>query len=202
MCHSVEIYLPGLTRSAAEDRLRVAVPRASRRGAFAPASRGGGSPASAVAAALACRAAGWLRLPGTAMLLILAGCAAEPGPSSGGAGDPGAEGPADTQVIDRTGVGSGLESFTVRRHGRLVKVDFLNVSPGVYRVVATSRSGRGLDRGDARIAYDAAFAAAQSIDCGGQPLLVVADSAAYQEEDRRSVLTQGAPGWMFQGRCG
>lgn len=144
-----------------------------------------------------------LRLSGAALLLALAaGCAAEPSPGPDGAGDPNAAGPADTRVVDATGLNSDVPSFTVRRQGRLMQVQFFQAGGGVQRVVVTSRSGRALDRADARMAYDAAFAAAQQLDCVGQPALVVPDSATFQEQDDRTALTQGAPAWVFRGRCG
>ena len=57
-----------------------------------------------------------------------------------------------------------------------------------------------LDLAGARTAYDAAFEAAQGVNCGGQPMMMAADDDACQ--DRRFALTQGAPAWTFQGRCG
>ena len=146
-----------------------------------------------------------LLLCGAALLLALvAGCADRPAPPGlDGAGDPNAVGPADTRVVDATGLDSDAPSFTVRRQGRLMHVQFHRVGGVVQRVIVTARSGRGLDRSDARPAYDAAFAAAQQIDCGGgAPVLINADSATFQEDDRRTALTQAAPAWIFQGRCG
>lgn len=143
-----------------------------------------------------------LRLTGAALLLAFAaGCAAKPAPGPDGAG-PDAAGPADTRVVDATGLDSDVPSFTVRRQGRLMQVQFYQAGGGIQRVVVTSRSGRALDRADARTAYDAAFAAAQQLNCVGQSALVEPDSATFQEQDDRTALTQGAPAWIFRGRCG
>jgi hypothetical protein len=134
-------------------------------------------------------------------LALVAGCAPEPAPEP--AGEAAGEGPADTRVVDAAGLGSDAPSFTVRRQGRLMQVLFLRVEGGVHRVVVMARSGRGLDRSDARTAYDAAYEAAQQIDCGGgAPPEIDADSATFQEDDRRTALTQGAPAWIFRARCG
>ena len=145
-----------------------------------------------------------LRLPAVTLLLaIAAGCAARPAPGPDATGTADVAGPADTQVVQSTGTGSGVSSFIVRRQGRLMQVQIFRAGGGERRVVVTSRSGRGIDRADARQAYDAAFTAAQQFDCGaGQPLQVDPDSATFQEEDQRTALTQGAPAWLFQGRCG
>ena len=145
-----------------------------------------------------------LRLAGAALLLAFAaGCAAEPAPGPDAAADAGAAGPAETRVVDATGLGGDVPSFTIRRQGRLMKVEFYRAGGGVQRVIVTSRSGRALDRADARTAYDAAYAAAQQLDCGGgQPALVEPDSATFQEQGDRTALTQGAAAWLFRGRCG
>ncbi len=141
---------------------------------------------------------------GAAVLLALAaGCTARPAPGPDAAANADATGPTDTQVVQATGVGGDVASFTVRRQGRLMQVQVYRVGGGVQRVLVTSRTGRGIDRADARQAYDAAFAAAQQFDCGGgQPMQIYPDSATFQEDDQRSALTQGGPAWLFQGRCG
>ncbi|MEM9060765.1 MAG: hypothetical protein AAGD13_09930 [Pseudomonadota bacterium] len=105
-------------------------------------------------------------------------------------------------VTGSVGAGTNIERFDVRRQGRPLIVRVFNRGEGLRTVAVSSRSIRGLDRSDARMAYDAAFEAAQEIDCSGSPMAVDAGSAQFQEEGRRSAFTQGEAAWIFQGRCG
>lgn len=140
-------------------------------------------------------------LPGVAaasLLVIAAGCAprVEPGAGEG----PGASA-ADVRVVERARDGSGLQQFDVRRDGRLFRVDVLTLGGGFRRVVVTQRSSRGMQRGDAQLAYEAAHAASLQVDCGGRPLAILPETATFQEEDRSTVLVKGAPAYVFEGRC-
>ncbi|MEL6998981.1 MAG: hypothetical protein AAFP68_12030 [Pseudomonadota bacterium] len=105
-------------------------------------------------------------------------------------------------VTGSVGEGSSVQRFDVRRQGRPLVVRIYNRGEGVRTVAVSARAVRGLDRADARMAYDAAFEASQQIDCAGSPMAVDAATATFQEEGRRSAFTQGEAAWIFQGRCG
>jgi hypothetical protein len=106
-------------------------------------------------------------------------------------------------VLDQTGQGTALQSFDVRRQGRRLQVRIADAGSGAKVIIVTARSFRGVDRADARIAYDAAFEAGTQLECGGgQGLNVFADSGTFQEEGRRSVYTNGEAAWVFRGQCG
>ena len=105
-------------------------------------------------------------------------------------------------VVGSSGEGSNIQRFDVRKHGLLMVVRVFNRGSGALTYAVSTRSYRGLDRSDARIAYDAAFEAAQQLDCSGSPAAVDGESAQFQEEGRRSAFTTGEAAWIFQGRCG
>ncbi len=129
---------------------------------------------------------------------VVAGCT-----SDGEAPEGNASGPENTEVIGERGAGTSVEAFEVRRQGRRFTVRFFDRGEGVRTITVSARSFRGIDRGDARLAYDAAFEAANRVDCGnGAPVNVFGETATFQEEGRRSAFTSGEPAWIFQGRCG
>ncbi|MEO1490936.1 MAG: hypothetical protein AAFV19_02140 [Pseudomonadota bacterium] len=133
--------------------------------------------------------------------LMVAGLAA----CSSGAEEEQAAAGAETNatVLDQTGQGTALQSFDVRRQGRRLQVQIADAGAGAKVIVVTARSFRGVDRADARIAYDAAFEAGNRLECGGgQGLDVFADSGTFQEEGRRSAFTNGEAAWVFRGQCG
>lgn len=127
-----------------------------------------------------------------AACLMLAACAQ---------GEPANE-QTNAAVLGSTGEGSNIQTFDVRRGNARLSVQVFNRGGGVRTFAVSTRSFRKIDRGDSRLAYDAAFEAAQKIDCVGGPAAVDPGSAVFQEEGRRSAFTNGEAAWIFQGRCG
>ena len=105
-------------------------------------------------------------------------------------------------VLGSTGEGSNIQNFDVRRGNVRLAVRVFNRGGGIRTFAVSTRSFRKIDRGDSRVAYDAAFEAAQQLDCSGSPAAVDAGSAVFQEEGRRSAFTSGEAAWIFRGRCG
>lgn len=106
------------------------------------------------------------------------------------------------EVVGSTGEGSNIERFDVRQQGRLLRVLVFNRGGSARSVAVSSPSFRGLDRSDGQLALDAAVQASIKIDCSGKPLRVIADTALFQEQGRRSAFTQGEAAWIFQAQCG
>ena len=105
-------------------------------------------------------------------------------------------------VLGSTGAGSNIQTFDIRKSNARLSVQVFNRGSGGRTFAVSTRSFRKLDRGDARLAYDAAFEAAQQLDCSGSPAAIDPGSAIFQEEGRRSAFTNGEAAWIFQGRCG
>lgn len=147
-----------------------------------------------------------VRIGAPALLLLVASCAAQPAaesPPPAPVAAPATIGPGMGQVVETSRDGSGLRTFQVRRQGRVYRVGVQDVGSGQRRVLVSTGAPRGLEPADAPMAYEVALQAGDLIDCGGgHPMTVDPQSATYEDSSRSTVLTHGAPAYVFQGRCG
>ncbi|MFK7941341.1 MAG: hypothetical protein AB8B85_00235 [Paracoccaceae bacterium] len=124
-------------------------------------------------------------------LAVLAGCAGDPKTTT-----------TEPQVLGQEGQGTNLEQFEVREQSRLMTVRVFNRGGSARTIAVSARSFRGLDRADGQLALNAATKAGTRVECVGQPLRILADSALFQEQGRRSAFTNGEAAWVFRAQCG